>query len=147
MCWQVVQKMESMQRERVSHNTANKPSRTWWQDPLITQVVNMSISPYIDVRMYLEFYSSCWFVERSNRYCSWLFDDTKNGRLSSCQLWLLLWNQRISIKSKERYIPFESVLWSILWLGIGIMAQNTCLLFSKRLKPMIEYVPCISYWL
>lgn len=48
----IVQKMESMQRERVNHNTANKPSRTWWQDPLITQVVNMSINPYMDVRMY-----------------------------------------------------------------------------------------------
>jgi hypothetical protein len=41
-----------MHRERVSHNAIIKPIRTWWQDPLITQVTHMTISPYIDVRRY-----------------------------------------------------------------------------------------------
>jgi len=45
-----VQKMEMMHRERSSHNAVIKPSRTWWQDELIKSVVEMTISPYIDVR-------------------------------------------------------------------------------------------------
>ena len=46
----VVQKMESMHRERSSHNAVIKPTRTWWQDELIKNVIEMTISPYIDVR-------------------------------------------------------------------------------------------------
>jgi hypothetical protein len=46
----VVQRMEMMHRERVSHNLVAKPSRTWWQDALIKEVARMTISPYIDVR-------------------------------------------------------------------------------------------------
>jgi hypothetical protein len=42
--------MELMHRERVSHNAVLKPLRTRWQDSLITQVTQMAISPYIDVR-------------------------------------------------------------------------------------------------
>ena len=43
-----------MHRERVSHNAVLKPVRTWWQDPLITQVTHMTISPYVDVRRYFQ---------------------------------------------------------------------------------------------
>ena len=45
-----VQKMEMMHRERTSHNAVIKPTRTWWQDELIKNVIEMTISPYIDVR-------------------------------------------------------------------------------------------------
>jgi hypothetical protein len=46
----LVQRVEAMHRERVSHNFAVKPSRTWWQDSLIGDVVAMTTSQYIDVR-------------------------------------------------------------------------------------------------
>ena len=49
----IVQKMEMMHRERVSHNLIIKPFRTWWQDPLIQVVASMATSSYVDVRMYL----------------------------------------------------------------------------------------------
>jgi hypothetical protein len=41
-----------MHRERVSHNLVIKPTRTWWQDRLISEVVKMTTSPFIDVRQY-----------------------------------------------------------------------------------------------
>ena len=43
-----------MHRERVSHNCVLKPVRTWWQDPLILEVAQMTISPYVDVRRYIK---------------------------------------------------------------------------------------------
>lgn len=49
----VVQKMEMMHRERSSHNAVVKPTRTWWQDELIKDVIDMTISPYIDVRRWV----------------------------------------------------------------------------------------------
>ena len=48
-----VQKMEMMHRERSSHNAVVKPTRTWWQDELIKDVIDMTISPYIDVRRWV----------------------------------------------------------------------------------------------
>ena len=47
------QKMEMMHRERSSHNAAIKPTRTWWQDELIKEVLGMTVSPYIDVRRWV----------------------------------------------------------------------------------------------
>jgi hypothetical protein len=44
--------MEMMHRERVSHNLIIKPTRTWWQDRLISEVVTMTTSSFIDVRKY-----------------------------------------------------------------------------------------------
>jgi hypothetical protein len=46
----LVQRVEAMHRERVSSNHAIRPNRTWWQDPFVKEIVNMAISPYIDVR-------------------------------------------------------------------------------------------------
>jgi len=45
-----VQRVESMHRDRINSNNAIRPNRTWWQDPFIKEIVDMSVSPYIDVR-------------------------------------------------------------------------------------------------
>jgi hypothetical protein len=49
----LIQRVEGMHRERVSHNFAVKPARTWWQDAIIRDVVGLTVSPYIDARRYL----------------------------------------------------------------------------------------------
>jgi hypothetical protein len=49
----LVQKMEMVHRERVSHNLIIKPTRTWWQDNLIKEVAAMTTSTYVDVRKYI----------------------------------------------------------------------------------------------
>jgi hypothetical protein len=46
----LVQKMEMLHRARVLHNQKAKGKRTWWQDRLISQLVLISISPYVDAR-------------------------------------------------------------------------------------------------
>jgi hypothetical protein len=58
--------MEIVHRQRVSHNTIIKPSRTWWQDALIKEVAQMTISPYIDVRRYPCYYLSS-LIQRASQ--------------------------------------------------------------------------------
>jgi hypothetical protein len=73
-----------MHRERVSHNAIIKPTRTWWQDPLITQVTHMTISPYIDVRRYW-ILSLHLTIERLKEFYSSSFVDLRNGHHLSSQ--------------------------------------------------------------
>lgn len=54
----LVQRVEGMHRERVSHNCSVKPARTWWQDALIEDILALTTNPYVDVRRYRNSYIS-----------------------------------------------------------------------------------------
>lgn len=46
----LVQRVESMHRERVSNNLILKPTRPWWQNGMISQIVALTINSYLDIR-------------------------------------------------------------------------------------------------
>ena len=114
----LVQRVEGMHRERVSHNFAVKPSRTWWQDSLIKDVVQLTISPYVDVRRYCPPKSKLTIVPLKEVFMG-SFDGIKSGRQLSFHLSSMRLRSEISKQSREPFTLCISIHWSTPSPAIG----------------------------